>query len=96
LQSRSAVDYSAPAQWKSTHETEGTPVKLYGSDDRELLEVSALRRDGDSLLLQGRILGMMPLSARLRPEEARAAWHMMDWRTRWFLFTLLFRRRRKA
>jgi hypothetical protein len=67
-------------------------VKLYGSDDRELLEVSALRRDGDSLLLQGRILGMMPLSARLKPEEARAAWRMMDWPTRWFLFTLLFRR----
>jgi hypothetical protein len=96
LPSRSAVDYSALASWKFLHETQGTPVKLYGSDDRELLEVSALRRDGDTLLLQGRILGMMPLSARLRPEEARAAWRMMDWRTRWFLFTLLFRRGRKA
>ena len=85
-----------PRLLQSPQPAEDTSVKLYGADDRELLEVSALRRDGDTLLLQGRILGMMPLSARLRPEEARAAWRMMDWRTRWFLFTLLFRRGRKA
>jgi hypothetical protein len=69
-------------------------VKLYGSDDRELLEISSLRREGQALLLQGRILGALPLAARLKPEEARAAWRMMDWRTRWFLLTLPFRRNR--
>lgn len=67
-------------------------MKLYGSDDRELLEVSSLQRDGDALLLKGRILGTLPLSARLRPEEARAALRLMNWRTRWFVLTLLFRR----
>lgn len=71
-------------------------MKLYGADDRELLEIASLRRDGDALLLQGRILGTLPLTARLRPEEARAALRMMDWRTRWFLCTLIFRRSRRA
>lgn len=71
-------------------------MKLYGPDDRELLEVASLQRDGDALLLKGRILGTLPLAVRLRPEEARAALRLMDWRTRWFVFTLLFRRQRPA
>jgi hypothetical protein len=47
-------------------------------------------------LVKGRVLGTLPLSARLRPEEARAALRMMDWRTRWFVFTLLFRSSHKG
>jgi hypothetical protein len=85
-----------PRLLQSPQPAEDTSVKLYGADDRELLEVSSLQREGGELLVKGRVLGTLPLSARLRPEEARAALRMMDWRTRWFVFTLLFRRSRKA
>jgi hypothetical protein len=34
----------------------------------------------------------MPLSARLKPEDARAGMKLMSWRTRLFLLTLPFRR----
>jgi hypothetical protein len=66
-------------------------MKLYGSDDKELMSVSTIERSGADLIIKGRILGAMPLSAKLRPEEARAALKLMSWKTRLFLVTLLFR-----
>lgn len=68
-------------------------MNIYGSDNKVLMSISAIEPDGSNLVVKGKIFGTMPLSARLRPEEARAALKMMDWKTRLFLFSLLFRRR---
>ena len=67
-------------------------MKIYGADGKEMMTVSAIERDGAELLVKGKIFGTMPLSARLRPQDAREAMKLMNWRTRWFLFTLPFRR----
>lgn len=69
-------------------------MKIYGADDREMMSITSLERDGGQLVIRGKIFGAMPLTARLRPEEARAALRLLDWRTAWFLLTLFFRRRR--
>ena len=67
-------------------------MKIYGADGKEMMSVSAIERDGGELLVKGKIFGTMPLSARLKPEDARAGMKLMSWRTRWFLLTLPFRR----
>jgi hypothetical protein len=69
-------------------------MKLFDIDDREMIRITSLSRDGSELVINGMIFGSMPLTAKLRPEEARAAFRLMDFRTRWFLLTLLFRRHR--
>lgn len=71
-------------------------MNIYGADDKLLMSISAIEPDGTSLVVKGKIFGTLPLSARLRPEDARAALGMMNWRTRLFLLTLPFRRRRSA
>jgi hypothetical protein len=68
-------------------------VKVYGPDGKEMMTVSAIERDGAELLVRGKIFGTMPLTARLKPQDARAAMRLMSWRTRWFLLTLPFRSR---
>jgi hypothetical protein len=68
-------------------------VKVYGADGQEMMTVSAIERDGAELLVKGKIFGTMPLTARLKPQDARAAMRLMSWRTRWFLLTLPFRSR---
>jgi len=68
-------------------------MKIYGSDDREMINVTSLARDGSELVIKGMIFGSMPLTAKLRPEEARAALRLMDFRTILFVLTLLFRKR---
>jgi hypothetical protein len=67
-------------------------VKLHSSDGSELLTVSALERDGNSLLIKGKVFGAMPMHARLNPEAARAALKLLSPRLILFLLTLPFRR----
>jgi hypothetical protein len=67
-------------------------VKLQSTDGNELMTVSALERDGNSLLIKGKVFGAMPMSARLRPEAARAALKLLTPRLFLFLLTLPFRR----
>jgi hypothetical protein len=67
-------------------------MKIYGADGKEMMTVSAIERDGGELLVKGKIFGTMPLTARLKAQDARAGMKLMSWRTRWFLLTLLLRR----
>jgi hypothetical protein len=67
-------------------------VKLVGADKSELMTVSALERDGDDLVIKGKVFGTMPMAARLTPDQARAAFKLLDLRTILFILTLPFRR----
>ena len=68
-------------------------MKIYGSDDREMMNITSLARDGSQLVIKGKIFGAMPLTAKLRPEEVRAAFKLLDFRTTVFLLTMIFRRK---
>jgi hypothetical protein len=68
-------------------------MKIYGSDNKEMMNITSLERDGSDLLIKGKIFGAMPLTARLRPEEARAALKLLNLRTAWLLLTIVFRRK---
>ena len=69
-------------------------MKIYGADNKEMMNITALERDGPDLVIRGKLFGTMPLTAKLRPEDARAAFRLLDLRTTLFLLTLLFRRKR--
>ena len=67
-------------------------MKLVGPDKGELMTVSALERDGNDLVIKGKVFGTMPMTARLTPRQARAALKLLDLRTMLFLLTLPFRK----
>ena len=69
-------------------------MKIFGADNKEMIAISALEREGRELVLKGKIFGTMPMTARIRPEEARQALKLLNWRTAWFLLTLPLRRAR--
>ena len=69
-------------------------MKIFGPDNQELIAISAIERDGTELVLRGKILGTLPMSARIRPEEARRGLKLLDWRTAIFVLSLLWRRAR--
>jgi hypothetical protein len=69
-------------------------MKIYGSDNKEMMNITALERHGSELVIKGKLFGTMPLTAKLRPEDARAAFKLLDLRTALFLLTLMFRRKR--
>ncbi len=69
-------------------------MKIFGADNKEMMAISAIERDGRELVLRGKIFGTMPMTARVRPEEARRALKLLNWRTALFLLSLPFRRAR--
>jgi hypothetical protein len=67
-------------------------MKLQSADGGELLVISALERDGNRLVIRGKVFGAMPLDARMGPAAARAAFKLLTPGLIWFLLTLPFRR----
>lgn len=65
---------------------------LYGADGTALIEVKALERSGNELLIKGKVFGTMPLTARLTAAETRKGLGLLNPRLVWFLLTLAFRR----
>lgn len=71
-------------------------MKVFGADNKELMAISSIARQGDELVVKGKIFGAMPLTAKLRPEEVRAALKLLDFRTILFILTMAFRGRKTA
>jgi hypothetical protein len=67
-------------------------VKLYGPDNKEMMVITAIERQGNSLVLKGKIFGAMPMTAKIRPEEARRAFKLLNFKTALFALSMLFRR----
>lgn len=65
---------------------------ILDANDKELMAIRKLERDGNALVIRGKIFGAMPMVAKLTPAEARAALKLIDFKTFVFLLTMLFRR----
>lgn len=71
-------------------------ITIVDASKKELMTVSTIDRDGNMLVIKGKIFGTMPMTAKLSPEEARKAFRMLTPRLVWFLLTFLFRKSPKA
>ncbi|QDK34148.1 hypothetical protein [Sphingomonas sp. IC081] len=69
-------------------------MRILDAQDKELMAVRRIERDGDNLMIRGKIFGAMPMVAKVTPEEARAALKLLDARTILFILSLLFRKGR--
>jgi len=56
------------------------------------MDVTAIERDGNQLVVKGKIFQSMPMTARLKPEEARKGMKLMSFSTWLFLLTIPFRK----
>jgi len=67
-------------------------MRVLDGAGKELMTVRKIERDGNDLVIRGKIFGAMPMVAKLTPAEARAALKLLNAKTVWFLLTLLFRK----
>jgi hypothetical protein len=68
-----------------------TGMKLYTPEKTELIDVSAVRPHGDGLLIEGKIMGAMPMKAVLQPRELRAGLRFLRLKLIWTLLRMIFR-----
>jgi hypothetical protein len=66
-------------------------LTLYSPDNSKLMEVEALERNGNELLIKGKVFGAMPMTARLTPAEARKGLKLVNFKLVLFLLTFLLR-----
>jgi hypothetical protein len=66
-------------------------LTLYSADNSKLMEIEALERSGNDLLIKGKVFGAMPMTARLTPGEARKGLKLVSFRLALFLLTFLLR-----
>lgn len=66
-------------------------MKLFTSDNSELMSVSTVRADDGKLIISGTIMGAMPVEAILTGTELRKVFSVMGFRTMlsalWILLT---------
>jgi hypothetical protein len=67
-------------------------MKVYSPDKSELMSVTSIRREGQDLVVSGKIMGTMPMKAVIRPEEVRRALSLLNFKTILFILTIAFRK----
>jgi hypothetical protein len=55
-------------------------MKFYSPDKSLLIDVRAVKEHPEGLVIEGKIMGSMPMKAVLTPEEIRAALKLLSWR----------------
>ena len=67
-------------------------MKFYTPEKTDLIDVTAVRPHPEGLLIEGKIMGAMPMKAVLRPRELRAGLRFLTGRVIWTLFQMLVSR----
>jgi hypothetical protein len=67
-------------------------MKFFTPENTDLIEVTAVRPHKEGLLIEGTIMGAMPMKAVLRPAELRRGFSLLSVRTIATFATMLFRK----
>jgi hypothetical protein len=74
-------------------------MKLMSKDGTEMMDIRSLQREGDVLVVKGKIMRSMPATIHLRPEDLWQAFSLFSWPVLLRLPCLMlkgFRRSRQA
>jgi hypothetical protein len=66
-------------------------MKLMSKDGVEMMDIRSLERQGDVLVVKGKIMKSMPATIHLRPEDLWQAFTLFNWPTLLCLPMLLFK-----
>jgi hypothetical protein len=64
-------------------------MKFYTTDKTVLMEVTAVTKHKEGIVLDGNIMGTMPLKAVIRPSELRAGMRFLSAKLIWALLKML-------
>mgnify|MGYP001115490263 CR=1 FL=1 len=60
-------------------------MKMYDMHGNVMMETSSLERRGDDLLMKGKMMGTMPATIYIKPEEIWRARKLLSWSVIWYL-----------
>ena len=71
-------------------------LKLFGVDKAVLIEITAVKPHTQGLMIEGKIMGTMPMKAFLHADELRAGLGLLNWSVIKAALGMLFRRTPKT
>ena len=66
-------------------------MKLTSKDGVEMMDIRSLEREGDVLVVKGKIMRSMPVTIHIRPEDLWEAYSLFSWRLLLRLPMLMFK-----
>ena len=54
-------------------------MKIFDTYGEEMMDVRSLRQKGDDLVVKGKLMGYVPISVYLKPEELWGAVRLLSW-----------------
>jgi hypothetical protein len=66
-------------------------MKLMSKDGVEMMDIRSLEREGDVLVMKGKVMRSMPVTIHLRPEDLWQAFSLFSWPLLLRLPMLLFK-----
>ncbi|MDY6906807.1 MAG: hypothetical protein SV910_01050 [Chloroflexota bacterium] len=60
-------------------------MKMYDMHGNTLMEASSLERRGDDMVMKGKMMGSMPATIYIRPEEVWQATKLLSWSVLWYM-----------
>jgi hypothetical protein len=55
-------------------------MKLLSKDGIEMMDIRSLAREGEVLVIKGKVMGSMPITIHMRPEDLWQVWGLLGWR----------------
>ena len=65
---------------------------IYGANRDKLMEIEEFTRDGNTLRFRGKIMGAMPITAVVTPDQVRRLIKSLGFKLLLFAVSMLFRR----
>lgn len=56
-------------------------MKLYSKDGVEMMDVKSISREGDRLVIKGKMMGSMAATIHVEPKEMWSAFQLFEWGT---------------
>jgi hypothetical protein len=60
-------------------------MKMYSKDGNEMMDTTALWREGDNIVMKGKVMQAMNMTIYLRPADVWKSKGLLSWSLLWYL-----------
>ena len=60
-------------------------MKMYSKEGNIMMDTRSLRREGDNLIMKGKMMDAMLMSIYLKPEDVWEAKSLLSWSVIWYM-----------
>ena len=60
-------------------------MKMYSKEGNVMMDTRSLRREGDTLIMKGKMMEAMNMSIYLKPEDIWEAKNLLSWSVIWYM-----------